>query len=129
MTAPMAAADRADADLPARPQRRPLGSYRGRDGRARDVVARPGAHGSTLVIDEDAATLADRRLVAHLPADEPATNALLVCRLYLADPHGRFARAVLAADWQRAPAARPSAPDPPPDQRALVDARRRAHRL
>jgi hypothetical protein len=81
-----------------------------------------------LVIDEDARTLADRRLVAHLPCDEPAANALLVCRLYLADPHGRVARAVVADDWRRAPGATPQA-DAPRAGSALVDARRRAYRL
>jgi hypothetical protein len=36
-----------------------------------------------LVVDRDATTLGDRRLVAHLGADEPAENAALVCRSYL----------------------------------------------
>src|SRR4051794_39708166 len=83
--------------------RRPLGAYTDSAGRRREIVTRPGAHGSTLVIDEDAATLADRRLFAHLACDEPAANALLVCRLYLAVPHGRVARPVAPEDWQRAP--------------------------
>jgi hypothetical protein len=41
--------------------------------------------GSVLVVDRDAATLGDRRLVAHLGADEPAENAALVCQRYLQD--------------------------------------------
>jgi hypothetical protein len=47
------------------------------------VIAAAAAEGSVLVIDRDAATHADRRLVAHLPADEPPGNAALTCRLYL----------------------------------------------
>jgi hypothetical protein len=107
--------------------RRPLGAY-DRDGSRREIVARPAAYGSVLVIDEDAATLSDRRLVAHLPCDEPPANALVVCELYLADPTGRRARAVVPGDWHRAPGAG-AGPDPPGLGRELVDARRRAYRL
>src|SRR4051795_574586 len=121
-TAP-AARDRAAA----RCARRPLGAY-DRDGRRREVVARPGAYGSVLVIDEDAATLTDRRLVAHLSCDEPAANALVVCALYLADPTGRRARAVVPGDWHRTPGAS-AGPDPPGLGRELVARRRRAYRL
>ena len=114
-----------------RAARRPLGAYTDARGRRREIVARPGAHGSTLVIDEDACTLGDRRLVAHLPGDEPPANAQLVCRLYLADPAGRFARPVTDDDWQRAPGARPPQPETMPGEggATLVDARRRAYRL
>src|SRR4051795_2397124 len=113
MTASPAPAAAADAPTPAlrRPARRPLGAYVEAAGRRRETASRPGARGSVLVIDEDAATLGDRRLVAHLPCDEPATNALLVCRLYVADPGGRSARPVVDEDWARAPGVRP--PDPP----------------
>ncbi len=65
--------------------RRTLGRYTDRDGRTREVVAREGAAGSTLVIDRDRLTRADARLVAHIAADEPAGNAALVCRRYLLD--------------------------------------------
>jgi hypothetical protein len=41
-----------------------------------------------LVVDRDATTLDDRRLVAHLGADEPPENAALVCRSYLQDLRG-----------------------------------------
>src|SRR4051812_9812546 len=102
-----AATDQARAGRP----RRPPAAYH-REGRRREIVARPGAYGSVLVIDEDAATLSDRRLVAHLPGDEPAANARLVCELYLADPAGRRARPVVPADWHRAPGAG-AGPDPP----------------
>src|SRR3954447_5360352 len=117
--APAATAGAARHPRPAPSPRPPLGAY-DRDGRRREIVTRPGAYGSVLVIDEDAQTLADRRLVAHLPCDEPTANAVLVCRLYLADPHGRVARAVVADDWRRAPGATPR-PDAPPAGGALVD--------
>jgi len=120
---PSAARDR----FPARSPRRPLGAYDD-DGRRREIVARPGAYGSVLVIDEDARTLSDRRLVAHLACDEPAANALVVCALYLADPTGRRARAVVPGDWHRAPGAS-AGPDPPGLGRELVDRRRRTYRL
>jgi hypothetical protein len=52
-------------------------------GRTREVVSRTGAHGSVLVVDRDAATRGDQRLVAHLGADEPEHNAVLVCASYI----------------------------------------------
>ncbi len=52
--------------------RRLLGRYTDRQGRAREVVARPGAAGSVLVGDRDCTPRGERRLVAHLAADEPA---------------------------------------------------------
>ena len=55
-----------------------LGTYRDRAGRDRVVIARPGVGGSLLVIDQDAQTLTDRRLVAHVAPDEPAVNARVV---------------------------------------------------
>src|ERR687886_1884144 len=115
---PAPAAPAAGAPDPARrpPTRRPLGAYEDADGRRGEIVARPGAYGSTLVVDEDARTLGDRRLVAHLPCDEPAANALIVCELYLGDPVGRHARPVLASDWRRAPGAG-GGPDPPVTER------------
>lgn len=62
-----------------------LGRYTDRQGRAREVLARPGAAGSVLVVDRDHATHGDLRLVAHLAADEPTENAALVCASYLRD--------------------------------------------
>ena len=90
-----------------------LGTYRDRDGRDRALIARPGVGGSVLVIDQDAQTLTDRRLVAHLAADEPAVNARVVAELYLAD--------ALAA--QRAGAGRPRLDDPARRTRAARRAR------
>jgi hypothetical protein len=67
---------------------RALARYAGWNGRAREVITRPGHAGSVLVVDRDATSLGDRRLVAHLAADEPAENAALVCRRYLQDARG-----------------------------------------
>ncbi len=85
--------------------RRPLGRYTDRDGRAREVVARRGAAGSVLVMDRDCATHDDRRLVAHLAADEPAENAALVCNRYLEDgaQSPRRCRLVTAEDARDVP--------------------------
>jgi len=60
-----------------------LGRYVDTSGRSREVVTHRGFAGSVLVIDRDAVTLGDRRLVAHLGADEPPRNATLVCGEYL----------------------------------------------
>lgn len=82
---------------------RPLGRYTSFDGRPREIVARPGTGGSVLVIDRDANTLCDRRLVAHLAADEPAENVGIVCALYLEDPAGRWCRRIEREDLERVP--------------------------
>jgi hypothetical protein len=65
-------------------QRATIDRYTNWRGRVREIVTRPGCAGSVLVIDRDAATLADRRLVAHLAADEPRENAIITSRCYLA---------------------------------------------
>jgi hypothetical protein len=62
-----------------------LGHYTDQSGNAREVLARPGAAGSVLVLDRDRVTLEDLRVVAHLAADEPVENAALVCAAYLRD--------------------------------------------
>ena len=80
-----------------------LGRYTGREDRLRQVVALPGAWGSVLVVDRDASTLGDRRLVAHLAADEPRCNAALVCEHYLRDPAGRWCRNVIQEDLEVEP--------------------------
>lgn len=69
-----------------------LGSYADVRGREREVLAYPGAAESVLVVDRDALTRGDRRLVAHLAADEPAGNAALVCDHYLRDVPGARGR-------------------------------------
>jgi hypothetical protein len=60
-----------------------LGSYCDWRGRQREIVALPGAGESVLVLDRDAITLADRRLLAHLAADEPSENADVVSRCFM----------------------------------------------
>ena len=62
-----------------------LGGYIDGQGHAREVIARGGAAGSTLVVDRQRATSSDARLVAHLASDEPAENAAVVCSRYLED--------------------------------------------
>jgi hypothetical protein len=92
-----------------------LARYLDWQGRPREVLARQGAAESVLVVDRDAATRGDRRLVAHLGADEPAENAALVCDRFIQDARGGRCRcrrvtaqdadAVPFADEQEAPAA------------------------
>lgn len=79
-----------------------LASYADERGRRRELIALPGNAGSRLVVDRDAATLCDRRLLAHLAADEPPENARIVCDLYLADPSKRCRR--MRPDDLRVPA-------------------------
>jgi hypothetical protein len=79
-------------------ERPPLGRYSDRHGHAREVIALPGAAGSTLVIDRDRSTHADARLVAHLGADEPAENAALTCQRYLEDAIAQDRRCRLLTD-------------------------------
>jgi hypothetical protein len=75
-----------------------LGGYTDRRGRDREVLARHGALGSVLVVDRDRATHGDRRLVAHLAADEPAENAALICSHYLEDAGESRCRCRLLTD-------------------------------
>lgn len=90
-------------------------------GRPREVIARPGHCGSVLVIDRDVDTLGDRRLVAHIAADEPAENPAVACRCYLDQArHGRCpCRRLTPEDFRSLPF--PEEPDgdspgaPPPD--------------
>lgn len=76
----------------------PVASYLDDCGRRRELLTLPGHGGSVLVLDRDAGTLRDRRLVAHLGADEPKENAALVCELYLRDVSGRWCRRVQPQD-------------------------------
>jgi hypothetical protein len=56
-------------------------------------------------VDRDAATLEDRRLLAHLAADEPAANASRICSHYLTETRGRGCRCrpLTQEDFQRTP--------------------------
>src|SRR5436305_13922779 len=70
---------------------RRLARYSGTSCGPREVVEYEGARGTRLVVDQaidnPVAGSADRRLVAHLAADEPRANADLASRLYLeSDP-------------------------------------------
>jgi hypothetical protein len=56
-----------------------------------------------LVVDRDASTLADRRLVAHLAPDEPSENARLISGFYLEEPASRWCRRVSAEDFAFVP--------------------------
>jgi hypothetical protein len=80
-----------------------LASYTDRAGRRREVLALPGHGASVLVLDRDAATWGDRRLVAHLAADEPLENALFVCRDYMRDPRPGRCRALAPEDLLTTP--------------------------
>jgi len=82
---------------------RAFGRYIDSAGRAREIVARPGAAGSVLVVDRDAVTRADGRLVAHLGSEEPADNAGLMCDLYLTGRAERTCRLLTAADLGATP--------------------------
>jgi hypothetical protein len=85
------------------PRSRVLAGYVDWRGRARELVVRPGSGGSTLVLDRDAATRSDRRLVAHIAPDEPAENADVASRRYLEQTrHGRCRCRALTADDLRA---------------------------
>jgi hypothetical protein len=70
----------------------------------REVVAGRRGDGCVLVVDRDALTLGDRRLVAHLAADEPRDNAALVCAHYLQDADRGRCRRVIAEDLIGKPA-------------------------
>ena len=73
------------------PSRR-LVRYTDRAGYLREVVLQRGAAGTTLVVDREALTHGDSRLLAHLAADEPFENAELLCRHYLKDARIRAPR-------------------------------------
>jgi hypothetical protein len=80
-----------------------LGCYTDATGRAREVIAGPRGDGCVLVVDRDALTLGDRRLVAHLAVDEPLENAALVCAHYLRDARRGRCRRVTAEDMTGKP--------------------------
>jgi hypothetical protein len=70
----------------------------------REVVLIPGALGSRLVVDRLTDGAGDPRLVAHLTADEPDINAVVVTDIYLADS-GRRARRLTTDDLRGGPLA------------------------
>jgi len=115
--------------------RRTLARYLDGNGHRREVVARRGFAGSVLVVDRDAETLGDRRLVAHLGTDEPPENAAVVCRLYLdgAKASGRHCRSLRGEDLRTAPLAQEDTPEWTSYQRdrrgELLDRDGRLHQL
>jgi hypothetical protein len=116
------------------PARRCLAVYVDRNGNRREVVARRGFAGSVLVVDRDAETRGDRRLVAHLGADEPPENAAVACRSYLEDGRMGSCRRLTADDLHTAPFAQePVAQRWPQAQESsgheLLDRNGRAYRL
>lgn len=85
-----------------------LGRYTDRrSGATREIVCVPGAGGSRLVVDRDALTRGDQRLVAHLAEDEPAENARIVTEVYIADDRRGNCRLVSAEDLKLTPFASP----------------------
>ena len=95
---------------------RRLARYLDGSGRPREVISRPGLDGSVLVVDREADTRGDRRLVAHLGGDEPRENAAIVCEHYLADgqPSAVACRPLSAEDLRTRPFAEEEAvPDWP----------------
>ena len=83
---------------------RRIDCYRDELGIRRELIVRAGSSGSLLVIDRRPSALCDERLLAHLPADEPLENAMLVCRRYLEDrPARRGCRHVTEEDKRVAP--------------------------
>jgi hypothetical protein len=94
----------------ARARRRRLGGYTDALGTPREIVIAPGVAGSALVIDRYERTGLDQRLLAHLGADEPFENAMIVCRSYLdGDPDVCRCRPLTDADF-RLPPFLPDAP-------------------
>jgi hypothetical protein len=112
-------------------ERDTLGRYVDLTGCPREVVARAGSAGSVLVVDRDADTLGDRRLVAHLGADEPAENAALVCSRYMEDARvGRCrCRRLTPQDGRTVPFADAEPLAPALEDHELIDRHGRRHRL
>jgi hypothetical protein len=116
-------------------QGRLLGRYVDLDGRTREVLAAQGSAGSVLVVDRDGLTGGDRRLVAHLAADEPAENAALVCTHYLRDVPGDRGRCrrLTAGDTRSVPFAQQAAARlgswPTPAETQAADSDGRCYRL
>lgn len=89
----------------------PFARYTTPLGNPRELVVDEAAGGSLLVIDRDGVSLCDRRLIAHIAADEPSENVAIVCDQYLADESGRFCRLVEPDDLLTAPFAAPTRED------------------
>ena len=78
-----------------------LGSYRTDDPpRERRIVAVAIPDESVLVLDCEARSCADPRVLARIAAEEPPGNAQLVADLYLADTRRGRCRALTLADLE-----------------------------
>jgi hypothetical protein len=86
------------------PQGGVLARYSDAHQSARELAVMPAHAGSRLVIDRDADTGDDARLLAHLAPDEPAINARVVCDEYLRDPSPARCRRLHEADLASVPA-------------------------
>jgi hypothetical protein len=75
-----------------------LGTYVDELGAARELVCVRGAGGTRLVIDRGCDGVGGARLVAHIAADEPASNARAVAQMYLTAGRSRRCRSVTQAD-------------------------------
>ena len=108
-----------------------LGRYEDPHGRSRDIVQRPGGFGTVLVIDRDAATLGDCRLVAHMGSEEPRGNAELMCAAYmraLTEDRGGC-REVTALDVAVMPYAEPEVEGDPGCGAQVIDRDGNSYRL
>jgi hypothetical protein len=113
-----------------------LARYTDHRGHLREILALRGYGGSVLVVDRNALSRGDRRLVAHLAADEPFENAGLVCRDYLRDPRAHRCRRLAPDDLLTGPFSEGcedndrGALDPPPVAcTELYDRHGRRHRI
>jgi hypothetical protein len=104
-----------------------LATYKDANGHEREIVCRQGANGTRLVSDRTTGSHEDERLVAHLEAEEPEQNAMLICDLYLADGY-RACRALTQQDLTSTPL---DASDPPDELTGEppVDKQNRMYRL
>jgi hypothetical protein len=97
--------------LAAELRRTTLARYTDRRGHRRELHARPGRAGSTLVVDCDAdGAEQECRLIAHLGADEPAENAELIARRYLEDDRDVRCRTLTPEDARAVPFAETERP-------------------
>jgi hypothetical protein len=115
------------AQLPRTKVRAKLHSY---DSGDREIVLLEGARGSRLIVDRSIPTTDDARLLAHLAADEPDTNAMLVVADYLAGSR-RCCRALRLADLLSFAEGTSPTPPPahPPHTAVLADAMGYRYRL
>jgi len=114
---------------------RTLERYTDCEGRTREIVARQGAGGSVLVLDQSVAKRGECSLLAHIAPDEPAGNAAIVCRRFLAQARRERCRcrALSAEDLRTIPfsqyAAEDEAHDVLCDDTAQFDSLGRRYRL